>query len=52
MGIMPLPNPGKALSHLYRTLKPGGTCAVTSWYSLQYKEIGIEILKRIRGEQC
>src|SRR5579859_413486 len=52
MGIMPLPNADKALSHLYRTLKPGGTCVITSWYRLQYHDLGLEILKRLRGEDA
>jgi len=45
-----MPDPEKALKHLYRVTKPGGQCYITSWHRMEHKEMAARILRRLRGE--
>jgi ubiquinone/menaquinone biosynthesis C-methylase UbiE len=47
---MMMPNPDKALAHLYRTTKPGGVCYISSWHRMGHLEIGMQVIKELRGE--
>jgi ubiquinone/menaquinone biosynthesis C-methylase UbiE len=48
MGIMIIPDTEKALAHIYRTTKPGGTCYITSWHRTQHMDIAIRTMEQIR----
>eukprot|EP01117_Protostelium_nocturnum_P008682 TRINITY_DN3114_c0_g2_i1.p1 TRINITY_DN3114_c0_g2~~TRINITY_DN3114_c0_g2_i1.p1 ORF type:complete len:228 (-),score=75.61 TRINITY_DN3114_c0_g2_i1:41-724(-) len=40
-----------ALSHIFRTLKPGGTAVVTTWSEVEHLEVGLEVARRIAGKE-
>jgi hypothetical protein len=50
MGIMFVPDSGKAMEHLYRTTKQGGTCYITTWKTMQHKDIGERVIERLCGK--
>ena len=49
MAIMYLPEPAKALAHLYRVTRPGGICFITTWHRTETRTIGEHVLRRLRG---
>jgi ubiquinone/menaquinone biosynthesis C-methylase UbiE len=48
--IFLFPNPDKAASEIFRTLKPGGTAIVTTWKDMAYLDLLHRTQKRIRPD--
>jgi len=48
--LMALPDPLKAAQQIYRTLKPGGTAALTTWKKLGYMVIFHEAQRKVKPD--
>jgi ubiquinone/menaquinone biosynthesis C-methylase UbiE len=51
MGIMLMPDPDKALREIYRTLKPGGYCGLTTPQAVVHRDIAERVIERLRGPE-
>ena len=49
--IFALPDPAKAAAHIYRTLKPDGTAAVTTWKTLGWTRLFQKAIKTVRPNE-
>jgi ubiquinone/menaquinone biosynthesis C-methylase UbiE len=55
LGLMYMPNPGKAMKEMWRVLKPGGRCAVSVWGMRKHcgwADIFEIVDKRVASEVC
>jgi hypothetical protein len=48
--LMIMPEPLKAAKHIYRTLKPGGTAALTTWKKLDYMLIFHDAQRKVKPD--
>lgn len=48
--LMAMPDPLKAAKHIYRTLKPGGTAALTTWKQLGYMVIFHDAQRKVKPD--
>lgn len=48
--LMAIPDPLKAVKHIYRTLKPGGTAALTTWKQLGYMAIFHDAQRKVKPD--